>query len=47
MRLINLYRSKLELEEAKRRYNWFKKKYQNQRKKNKIIYFAPIPNNEK
>lgn len=44
---FNLYRSKLELDEAKRRYNWFKKKYYNQRKKNKIIYFAPIPNNEK
>ena len=44
---FNLYRSKLELDEAKRRHNWFKKKYQNQRKKNKIVYFAPIPSNEK
>ena len=30
---FNLYRSKLELEEAKRRYNWFKKKISKPKKK--------------
>ena len=43
---FNLYRSKLELEEAKRRYAWFKRKYNKQKNKNKIIFFAPVPKDE-
>ena len=43
---FNLYRSKLELNEAKRRLAWFKKKYDTQKNQNKITYFAPIPKNE-
>ena len=43
---FNLLRSKLELDESKRRYKWFKNKYNKQKNKNKILYFAPIPKDE-
>ena len=44
---FNLKRSKIEFNEAKRRLKWFKKKYLDQKKSSKIIFSAPIPNEEK
>jgi len=44
---FNLKRAKFEFEEEKKRLNWFKKKYYNQKKTNKIIFSAPIPSEEK
>jgi hypothetical protein len=44
---FNLIRAKRELVEATRRYRWFKKKYKNQKKTNKILFSAPIPKEEK
>jgi len=44
---FNLKRSKIEFEEAKRRLRWFKKKYFDQKKSNKLTFSAPIPNEER
>ncbi len=44
---FNLKRSKIEFDEAKRRLNWFKKKYLDQKRSSNIIFSAPIPNEEK
>lgn len=44
---FNLKRSKIEYDEAKKRLNWFKKKYLDQKKSTKLTFSAPIPNEEK
>ena len=46
-RLFNLSRAKKELDEAQRKLNWFKKKYQDQLKSQKLTFLAPIPKEEK
>lgn len=43
---FNLFRSKLELKESEKRLKFFKKKYNKQKNKKKILYFAPIPKDE-
>lgn len=46
-RLFNLRRSEAELREAERRYQWFKKKYEDQLKSEEVTFGAPIPEQEK
>ena len=46
-RKFNLNRAKKEVIEAKRRLNWFQKKYQNQLKTKKLTFHAPIAREEK
>lgn len=43
---FNLKRAKTELEEAKRRYFWFKRKYETQLKADKVLFNSPIPKEE-
>ena len=43
----NLSRAKMELEESKRKYNWFKKKYTTQLRSKKLTFSAPIVSEEK
>ena len=44
---FNLKRTKMELEEAKRRYNWFKEKYNLQLNSEDVEFNSPIPDQEK
>ena len=46
-RKFNLTRAKKEVLEAKRRLNWFQKKYHNQLKTKKLTFHAPIVREEK
>lgn len=43
---FNLFRTKLELMDAERRFKWFKNKYHKQKANDKILYFAPVPKDE-
>ena len=45
--LFNLSRAKKEYKEAERRSKWFKQKYKKQLKSKKLIFSAPIVNEEK
>ena len=48
MKIHELMRhEKKELDEAQRKLNWFKKKYQDQLKSQKLTFSAPIPKEEK
>jgi ectoine hydroxylase len=44
---FNLSRAKREMEEAERRYTWFKKKYEDQLNSDDPAFCAPIPDDEK
>jgi len=44
---FNLKRAQFELREAKRRYEWFQKKYDDQYASDEILFSAPIPDEEK
>lgn len=46
-RLFNLDRAKKELDDASRRYEWFKNKYNSQLQSNELTFSAPIPKEEK
>lgn len=46
-REFNLRRAAFELEEATRRYEWFKRKYEDQRKSQDLTFCAPIPEEER
>ena len=43
---FNLKRAKTELEEAERRYYWFKRKYETQLKADEVLFNSPIPKEE-
>ena len=46
-RAFNLRRAEAELREAERRYQWFKRKYEDQLKSEELTFSAPIPDREK
>ena len=46
-RQFNLRRAEHEMREAERRYQWFKKKYEDQLKSDELTFSAPIPEREK
>jgi ectoine hydroxylase len=46
-RKFNLRRAHFELEEAERRYDWFRKKYQDQLESEGLTFSAPVPPEEK
>jgi ectoine hydroxylase len=46
-RQFNLRRAELELREAERRYQWFKRKYEEQLKADEPVFGAPIPEHER
>ena len=45
-RLFNLRRAECEIQEAQRRYHWFKGKYEDQLKLEELTFNAPIPEHE-
>jgi len=46
-RLFNLRRARMEMDEARRRYEWFKKKYEEQQASADVTFLAPIPEHER
>jgi hypothetical protein len=44
---FNLKRAKIEMEEAERRYIWYKKKYESQLNSQDIEFNSPIPEEER
>jgi hypothetical protein len=46
-RLFNLRRAEAEMREAQRRYDWFKKKYEDQAASKELTFSAPIPERER
>ena len=44
---FNLLRAKKEIDEAKKRYEFYKNKYEKQLKSNDIIFNIPLPKEEK